>query len=113
MELILIVFVPLVIGGMWGFLQVLSRRFSFAVLLTAPLVSAALIGVLFATMNVLDPPDSVLARPWGERIVIHVTTGCLYGAGFGLFGAVPALAGSVGPQVVMLWVVARLATNRR
>jgi hypothetical protein len=111
MEIILILGVPLVIGGMWGFWQARSRRFSFAVLLTAPLVSAALLGVMFAMMNMLDPPDSVVAKPLGERITIHVATGCLYGAGFGLFGAVPALVASAATQLVMLWAFARHAKS--
>ena len=109
MEIILILCVPLLIGGMWGFWQARSHRFSLAVLLTAPRVSAALLGVVFAMMNMLDPPGPVMARPLSERITIYLATGCLYGAGFGLFGAVPALAGSAGTQLFMLWAIARWA----
>ena len=108
MEIILILCVPLLIGGMWGGWQARSHRFSLAVFLTAPLVSAALIGVMFAMMNMLDPPDPVIAKSLSERITIYLATGCLYGAGFGLFGAVPALVGSAGTQLFMLW-----ASNRR
>ncbi len=67
MEMILILCVPLMIGGMWGVWQARSHRFSFAVLLTAPLVSATLIGVGIAIMTMLDPPGPVMARPLGER----------------------------------------------
>jgi hypothetical protein len=111
-EIIFILCVPLLIGGMWGLWQARSHRFSLAVFLTAPLVSAALIGVVFAMMNMLDPPDSVITRPWGERITIYLATGCLYGAGFGLFGAIAALVGSAGTQLIMLWAGARPASKR-
>ena len=113
MEIILMLCVPLLIGGMWGIWQARRYRFSFAVLLTAPLVSAALIGFVFAMMNMLDPPDAVIARPLSERIMIYLATGCLYGAGFGLFGAVPALVGSAGTQLFILWAIVRPASNRR
>ena len=98
---------------MWGSWQARSHRFSFAVLLTAPLVSAALIAVGIAMMVMIDPPGPVIAKPLGEFIVTCLLTGCLYGAGFGFFGAVPALVGSAGTQLFMLWVGARAASNRR
>ena len=113
MEITLILCVPLTIGGMWGFLPARSLRFSIAVLLTSPLVSAALVGVGFGMMNMLTPPDPVAARPLIERITIYLATGCLYGEGFGLFGAIPAIIGSAGTQLFMLWVGARLASHRR
>ena len=113
MVMIVILYVPLTIGGMWGFWQARSHRFSFAVLQTAPLVSAALIGVAFVISNMLYPPDGVVARPAGDRIFIHLSTGCLYGAMFGFYGAVPALVGSAGTQLFMLWAGARPASNRK
>lgn len=113
MLMLLILCVPLVIGGMWGFWQVRSRRFSFAVLRTAPLVSAAVMVVAFAIMNMLDPPVGVVGLPAGDRIVTALFTGCLYGGMFGIYGAVPALVGSAVTQLLMLWAGGRLRGSRR
>src|SRR5690349_14579594 len=107
MELVLLLVAPLVLGGVWGTWRGLPTRFSFGVLLAAPLFSALVIvviggaavaaGILIGGGN----PDSwsahVRARakrdPLGE-IFIWLTTAILYGSGVCLVGAVPALAGS-------------------
>ena len=111
MVIILILCVALVIGGLWGFWQVRSHRFSFAVFLTAPVASAALMAVVVAMMFMLgDPPAAILARPLFDRITTYVLTGCLYGGWVGgLIGAIPALVGSGGTQLLILWARARCA----
>ncbi len=89
MVVILILCVSLVIGGLWGFRQVRSHRFSFAVFLTAPVASAAFFFVVVTMMMMLDPSPAVLARPLFDRIIGYVLTGFLYGGGLG---------GSSGPS---------------
>ncbi len=113
MVVILILCVSLVIGGLWGFRQVRSHRFSFAVFLTAPVASAAFFFVVVTMMMMLDPSPAVLARPLFDRIIGYVLTGFLYGGWTGgLFGAIPALVGSGGTQLLILWARARCAAKQ-
>jgi hypothetical protein len=112
MELVLLLVAPLVLGAVWGAWRGRRDRFSFEVLLAAPLFSALVIIVVFGAAVAVDilsgggdpnsPNAHALARakrdPVGA-IGTWLATAVLYGSGTCLVGAVPALAGSAVGQL--------------
>ena len=115
MDWILFVWAPLVLGALWGAWQGRRDRFSFSVLLVAPIFSAVLfvgammaVGILSgALVNPNNPEPLVL-----KLLTLLVTT-FAYGFGFFVLGAVPALLGSAAGQLGKFWVVHRDSSIRR
>jgi hypothetical protein len=103
MNWILFLWAPLALGALWGAWQGRRERFSFVVLLTAPIFSAVLItGAMLAVAIV---SGSLRVNPNNpEPLVLQWLSGVLgiiflYGFGIFLFGAVPALVGSAAGQL--------------
>jgi len=112
MDWILLFWAPLVFGALWGAWQGHRDRFSFSVLLVAPIFSAVLIVGAMMAVGILS---GTLVNPNnpGPLVVTLLATTFLYGFGFFLLGAVPALLGSAAGQMGKLWVVHRHSGIRR
>jgi hypothetical protein len=114
MSWVLFFWAPLVLGALWGAWQGRRDRFSFSVLLAAPIFSAGLLaGAIVAVMaaDMLCRTPSGTPNPNNTDLLglVAVLLAAIfgYGVGFFLFGAVPAVLGSTAAQLGKLWVVHR------
>ena len=103
MDWILRFWAPLVLGALWGAWQGRRDRFSFSVLLVAPIFSAVLLVGAMMAVGILS---GTLVNPNNPTpfVVTLLATTFLYGFGFFFWGAVPALLGSAAGQLGKLWV---------
>jgi hypothetical protein len=104
---ILFLWAPLLLGVLWGAWQGRRDRFSFSVLLVAPIFSTVVIVAAILAVAILNrivfggPP----INPNNTDLVILLAVPFVYGFGFFLFGAVPALVGSAAGELGKLCVV--------
>lgn len=105
--------VPLVLGALWGAWQGRRDRFSFAVLRTAPILSAALIVGVVLAVSIFNGPAHVNQKPLADRVVMWLAAAVVWGFGAFLVGAVPARVSSAAAQLCKLWVARGYSANQR
>ena len=99
--------VPLLLGALWGAWKGQRGVFSPYILLLAPFVSAALIGITIASLIVLFLPTTVDLGSVGQWVSLWLFTALLLGFVFGIPGAVLALVGSAVVQLVKFRTIPR------
>jgi hypothetical protein len=99
--IIVLLCAPFVLGGLWGATWQRGRGqgFSMPVLVTAPMFSAGVMGIIIATGTVFYAPFRGPQRSGDATVELWIWTAIGYGLSSGLLGAVPALVGSAAGQL--------------